>query len=85
MARVDDLAAALAVKMLDEAVLPVSVDGLALVMPEASALAQSVIAMEERIRQARHRIAELAAVSGAGGPWVAEFDPAGAAWSPASN
>lgn len=92
MARVDDLAGALAVRMLAEAGVPVSEASLALVELEAAALAGSVVLMEERIRQARRRIAELAAVAGADKPRVVDFDPsrhgpvlAGAAWSPGSN
>jgi hypothetical protein len=98
VARVDDLAVQLAERMLEEASVPVSENALSLVLPEASALAESVVLMEAALERARRRIAELAAVAGAARPRVVDFDPSrfglaladrsassGAAWSPGAN
>jgi hypothetical protein len=84
--RVDGLAAELAARMLGEAGIRVSGASLPLVMTEATALAGSVVLMEDLIARARQRIAELAAVSGADRPRVVDFDPSRfAECSPASN
>jgi hypothetical protein len=84
--RVEALAGELAVRMLSEAGVQVSAASLPLVMTEATALAGSVILMEDLLARARHRIAELAAVSGAARPRVVDFDPSQfAVCSPASN
>lgn len=96
MSRRDELADALAVRMLAEASVPVSVASLALVMPEAVALAESVIRWEDQLARARRRIAELIAVSGADQPRVVGLDlsrftvalagrSSGAVWSPEGN
>ena len=86
MERVDELAAGLAARMLSLAGVCECETSVALVLPEAAALARSVVVMEDCLVLARMRIAELAAV-GAGDHWlIADFDLAQfAACQPGSN
>jgi hypothetical protein len=85
MTRVDDLAGQLAVRMLTEAAVPVSEASLALVMLEASALAESVTLMEDCLWRARQRIAELVAASGVQNPRLPDFDPESLGLVPSGN